>query len=194
MSRSPTELKAQIEAERAGAPFLVWREDAQRIRTLEDGRLTIGRDAGCDIALGDDEVSRLHAGLERVGAHWVLADHEPQDPERRRRGRLSDVVATWVSDVETNLLTKFDSVDGRKLAQVRMPLDPEGIAVDGDILWVACGSGVVQRVSSKSGRKVGGEIDTGPLTGQIDALLGVAWAAGPDYLVRIQNREAATAG
>ncbi len=107
---------------------------------------------------------------------------------------LSDVVQTWVVDVETNMLTKFDPFDGRRLAQVRMPLDPAGIAVDGDVLWVACDSGVVQRVSSKTGRKVGGEIDTGPLTGQIDALLGVAWAAGPDYLVRIQNREAATAG
>ena len=75
MSRSPAELKAQIEAERAGAPFLVWREDAQRLLTLNDGRLTIGRDAGCDIALNDDEVSRLHAELDRVGSHWVLADH-----------------------------------------------------------------------------------------------------------------------
>ena len=45
------------------------------ILALEDGRLTIGRDAGCDIALADDEVSRLHAELERVGAHWVVADH-----------------------------------------------------------------------------------------------------------------------
>jgi pSer/pThr/pTyr-binding forkhead associated (FHA) protein len=75
MSRTPAELKAQIEAERAGAPFLVWREGAQRILTLEAGRLTIGRDAGCDVALADDEVSRLHAELERVGAHWVVADH-----------------------------------------------------------------------------------------------------------------------
>ena len=72
---SPADLKAQIEAERAGAPFLVWRDDAQRLLTLGDGRLTIGRDADCDVALADDEVSRLHAELERVGAHWVLADH-----------------------------------------------------------------------------------------------------------------------
>jgi len=107
---------------------------------------------------------------------------------------LSDVVETWVTDTQENTLTKFDPFDGRRLAQVRMPLDPAGIAVDGDILWVACDSGVVQRVSSKTGRKVGGEIDIGPLTGQIDVLLDVAWAAGPDYLVRIQNREAATAG
>ncbi len=35
-----------------------------------------GRDEGCDVALAhDDEVSRLHAELEQVGAHWVLADH-----------------------------------------------------------------------------------------------------------------------
>jgi serine/threonine-protein kinase len=107
---------------------------------------------------------------------------------------LSDVVETWVSDTQENTLTKFDPFDGRRLAQVRMPLDPAGIAVDGNVLWVACDSGVVQRVDSKTGRKVGDEIDTGPLTGQIDVLLGVAWAAGPDYLVRIQNREAATEG
>jgi len=38
--------------------------------------VTVGRDAACDVALpGDEEVSRLHAELERVGGHWVLADH-----------------------------------------------------------------------------------------------------------------------
>jgi hypothetical protein len=38
--------------------------------------LTVGRDAGCDLVLaGDEEVSRLHAELELVGSHWVLADH-----------------------------------------------------------------------------------------------------------------------
>ena len=77
-TRTPAELREQIEAERAGAPFLVWRsgDGAQRILTLGEGRLTIGRDGGCDVALAhDDEVSRLHAELERVGSHWVLADH-----------------------------------------------------------------------------------------------------------------------
>jgi pSer/pThr/pTyr-binding forkhead associated (FHA) protein len=76
--RSPAELKEQIEAERRGMPFLLWRADgAQRILALPaTGRVTVGRDAGCDLALaGDEEVSRLHAELERVGAHWVLADH-----------------------------------------------------------------------------------------------------------------------
>jgi pSer/pThr/pTyr-binding forkhead associated (FHA) protein len=75
-SRSPVELRAMIEAERAGTPFLVWRDGGQRILPLAGGRLTLGRDAGCDVALPDDEeVSRLHAELEQVGGHWVLADH-----------------------------------------------------------------------------------------------------------------------
>jgi hypothetical protein len=76
--RSPADLKAQLEAERRGTPFLLWREDReQRILSLPaDGRLTVGRDAGCDLVLAaDEEVSRLHAELELVGAHWVLADH-----------------------------------------------------------------------------------------------------------------------
>jgi predicted component of type VI protein secretion system len=76
--RSPAELKAELEAERAGAPFLVWRGPGgdQRLLALEPGRLTVGRDLGCDICLAEDEeVSRLHAELERVGTHWVLADH-----------------------------------------------------------------------------------------------------------------------
>ncbi len=78
-TRSPADLKAQVEAERTGRPFLVWRgaDDAQRILALPpEGRITVGRDESCDVALAhDDEVSRLHAELERVGGHWVLADH-----------------------------------------------------------------------------------------------------------------------
>ena len=79
MHRStPAELKAQLEAERAGTPFLVYRrEDAQVIHPLPPGgRLTMGREVACDLSFGEDaEVSRLHAELERVGGHWVLADH-----------------------------------------------------------------------------------------------------------------------
>jgi FHA domain-containing protein len=76
--RSPADLKAQLEAERRGTPFLLWHKDGeQRILSLPpDGRLTVGRDTGCDLVLADDEeVSRLHAELELVGGHWVLADH-----------------------------------------------------------------------------------------------------------------------
>jgi len=74
---SPTDLKAVLEAERAGLPFLVWRDgdDAQRIQPLPDDRLTIGRTPEADISLTwDQEVSRTHALLERVGDRWTLLD------------------------------------------------------------------------------------------------------------------------
>ena len=52
---SAPELKAQIEAERAGLPFLVFRdgEDAQRIVTIEEGasELWVGRGDSADLRL-----------------------------------------------------------------------------------------------------------------------------------------------
>jgi len=76
---SPAELKAQIEAERAGFPFLVFREGegTHRIFALDEThrRVTVGRRSSAEIALEwDEEVSRLHAELARVGADWTLAD------------------------------------------------------------------------------------------------------------------------
>ena len=74
-----TELKARIEAERRGTPFLVFRgeEGEQALFELE-GRgehLTIGRARDNDVAIGwDGTVSRLHAQLERVGKEWTLVD------------------------------------------------------------------------------------------------------------------------
>lgn len=78
-SWSPSELKLQVEAERGGEPFLVYRDPAgeQRIFGLGPGRskATVGREAGIDIRLdGDSEVSRLHAELERIGDEWIVAD------------------------------------------------------------------------------------------------------------------------
>ncbi|MGH2950351.1 MAG: FHA domain-containing protein [Solirubrobacteraceae bacterium] len=77
---SPRELKAQIDAERQRAPFLVYRtaDDEQRILVLEasGGRLRVGRDPMCELCLEHDEqVSRLHGELENVGDVWALADH-----------------------------------------------------------------------------------------------------------------------
>jgi predicted component of type VI protein secretion system len=78
-SSSPVELEAQIGAERRGVPFLVFRAgDVQRIIEIPAAaeRLTIGRGEGCDLPLDhDEEVSRLHAELERVGRAWVIADN-----------------------------------------------------------------------------------------------------------------------
>lgn len=76
---SGSELKAEIEAERAGEPFLVYRDGVgdRRLHRLEGGpsHVTVGRRPSCGISLSwDEEVSRLHAALERVGDDWTLVD------------------------------------------------------------------------------------------------------------------------
>lgn len=78
-STSAPELKAQIEAERQGRPFLVFRDGQgeQRIVPIEEGRaeLWIGRAESADIRLDwDGEVSALHAQIEVVGDECTLLD------------------------------------------------------------------------------------------------------------------------
>ena len=76
---SAPELKAQIEAERAGRPFLVLRdgEDEPRIVALEaaSAELWVGRSESADVRLDwDEEVSALHAQLEVVRDECTLVD------------------------------------------------------------------------------------------------------------------------
>jgi pSer/pThr/pTyr-binding forkhead associated (FHA) protein len=73
---TPAELKARLELERLGTPFLLYFDGAGHQVLHELGEpITVGRGADCDVALGwDREVSRLHAQLERVGGQWVLLD------------------------------------------------------------------------------------------------------------------------
>jgi pSer/pThr/pTyr-binding forkhead associated (FHA) protein len=76
---SPQELRARLQAEQLGQPFLVYRVSSgrQTLFTLHPGksRVTIGRGPSNDVALGwDTEVSRLHAELERMGSDWTLVD------------------------------------------------------------------------------------------------------------------------
>jgi hypothetical protein len=74
------ELKAQIEAERDGQPFLIYRDGDGKHQIIvlgrDDGRLTIGRRSSAGLPLDwDDEVSRLHAELVRKGDDWTLVDN-----------------------------------------------------------------------------------------------------------------------
>jgi pSer/pThr/pTyr-binding forkhead associated (FHA) protein len=78
-ARSVSDLKARIEAERAGRPFLLYMDgdDRQQLFFFEPGSAdaTIGRQPSSDLRLDwDDEVSRLHARFERVEDDWVLVD------------------------------------------------------------------------------------------------------------------------
>lgn len=76
---SAPELKEQIEAERAGRPFLVFRdgEDRQVIFPFVEGasELWVGRSDSADLRLGwDEEVSGLHAQIEVVRDECTLLD------------------------------------------------------------------------------------------------------------------------
>lgn len=75
---SAPELKEQIEAERAGRPFLVFRDGAgeQQILALEhDAEFWVGRGGSADVRLEwDEEVSALHAQIEVVRDECTLVD------------------------------------------------------------------------------------------------------------------------
>lgn len=76
--QTPRELQAVIAAERSREPFLLLRDAAgeQVIHSLgRRSQLTVGRGAEHVLRLDwDDEVSRTHAELRRLGEEWVVAD------------------------------------------------------------------------------------------------------------------------
>jgi pSer/pThr/pTyr-binding forkhead associated (FHA) protein len=67
-----------LQAERLGAPFVIYREAAgtQVIQALDPlARTSIGRHSASDVPLPwDSEVSRAHALLELVGREWTVID------------------------------------------------------------------------------------------------------------------------
>ena len=74
---TPVELKAQIEAERLGAPFLVHRDGdgEQRIVTLAGETVWVGRRDTVGLCLAwDAQVSTVHAELVPSGGEWTLVD------------------------------------------------------------------------------------------------------------------------
>src|SRR5215207_1424422 len=92
--RTPVELQTVIAAQRAGAAFLEYRdgEGEQRIVSLqpERDRLSIGRLAGCEVALPwDSEVSRAHALLEQAGGAWTVEDRGSSNGTLVNAARIS---------------------------------------------------------------------------------------------------------
>jgi hypothetical protein len=111
--RSPSELKAVIAAERVGVAFLEYRDgdDVQRLVALDDDmqRISIGRQQGCELALvWDDEVSRAHAVLERVGGAWTVEDRGSSNGTLVNTSRINGPVVLRDADVirigRTNLV------------------------------------------------------------------------------------------
>jgi pSer/pThr/pTyr-binding forkhead associated (FHA) protein len=78
-AESVSELKARIEAERAGQPFLLYRDgdERQQVFSFEPGMVqaSVGRRRSSDLVLDwDEQVSRLHAQFERVEEDWTVVD------------------------------------------------------------------------------------------------------------------------
>jgi hypothetical protein len=78
-SLAPRELKAVLEAERAGEPFLAYRDADRRLDLYvlgrHDGAITVGRRLETDLSIPwDAEVSGLHAALQRLGGEWTIED------------------------------------------------------------------------------------------------------------------------
>jgi predicted component of type VI protein secretion system len=74
-----SDLKARLEAERSGRPFLEFTDgDGRQQLFLFDPGMTeasIGRERSTDLVLAwDDQVSRLHARLERADEDWTVVD------------------------------------------------------------------------------------------------------------------------
>lgn len=77
-SLKPEQLGRLLDAERAGVPFVGYRDDKGDLRLESLGdmeRITVGRGEHNALSLGwDPEVSRTHAQLELVGGEWTLID------------------------------------------------------------------------------------------------------------------------
>ncbi len=76
---SPSELARIVAAERAGQPFMAFRDAGAELRllTLAGDRVCIGRDTGNDLVLPwDTEVSRVHALLEPLAGAWTVVDDD----------------------------------------------------------------------------------------------------------------------
>jgi hypothetical protein len=60
---------------------------------------SIGRADGCDLAIGDMTVSRVHARLERTGDGWLLADLDSTNGTRVNGWRVRDRVPVTAGDL-----------------------------------------------------------------------------------------------
>lgn len=79
LAASAGDLADRAGAGQAGAAFLVYEDGSghQQVYALEESaaRIRIGRGSATDLWLAwDDQVSRLHAEVERAGDDWVLVD------------------------------------------------------------------------------------------------------------------------
>jgi transcriptional regulator with GAF, ATPase, and Fis domain len=88
-------------------------KDRQDYYTLDAEITCVGRDATCEIALGDASVSRRHARIVKAGPGFEVEDLDSKngvfvDGVRVKRTRLAHGAAVRFGDVEAKFLDAFD--------------------------------------------------------------------------------------
>ncbi|HEX6204221.1 MAG TPA: FHA domain-containing protein, partial [Solirubrobacterales bacterium] len=143
-SVSAPELKAQIEAERAGRPFLVFRDGGgeQVIVALDaNAELWVGRAGSADVRLEwDEEVSALHAQIEVVRGECTLVD----DGLSRNGSFVNEERVHGRRHLRDGDSLRF----GRTLVVYRRPGEdaPEATAIAGDVPGAATVSPAQRKV------------------------------------------------
>src|SRR5262245_11483685 len=101
--------------------------DDERIVSLPNDRVVLGRQPGCEIVLSDPGISREHAELTRSGSTWWIADlgsrngtflnDAPIDRERLRIGDVArlgpDVIVELIDDGDDRQSARRASPRGR---------------------------------------------------------------------------------
>jgi hypothetical protein len=138
---TPAEIQQRLEAERRGAPFLLFHDGGGRQVIVElpadASAVTVGRRTDNDVSLAWDlEVSRVHAQFEHVGGEWAVADDGLSrngtyvNGERitaRRRLRDGDRVVFGETAVVYRMPatgTGFQSTAAVRIAEAGGPLTP----------------------------------------------------------------------
>ena len=78
--------------EQGRAARLVLRYEGREWTFEGPGEISIGRDGGCDIIVGDRKASRNHASIERRRDKFVLADHSSNGTWVKISGEAEEVV------------------------------------------------------------------------------------------------------
>lgn len=135
---SPAELRRLLAAERLGGALLAYRDAtrAQQLLVLAGrDRITVGRSAAAELRLvGEPDVSRVHAELERRGDEWILSDDGSRNGtyvngERlASRHRLADGDLVRIGTTELRFLNPAQrGADATRTGQLPPPAEGRGL-------------------------------------------------------------------
>lgn len=121
----------------------VWGRDGPRLVALEGAVMTLGRSSGSALTLEDDQASRLHAVIERLGPDWCIRDLAS------RNGTFVNGERVWASRPlrhadeirigETRLIMRTQGATGERETATSVPRAvPDLTRRERDILVALC--------------------------------------------------------